>query len=151
MRDLGQTTGVQSRIAGVLLAVGLAGLLAGMVGMGLLAAAAWPSGWGSDHMGRMMGSGRDSSGDPARQGSLVESVDIEDYAYSPGNLRVPVGASVTWTNLDSASHSATDLNGAWDTGLLAQGELVTLVFDTPGTFQYFCTLHPAMKSRLVVG
>lgn len=129
----------------------LVGSLVGIVGMGMWMAAAWPGGWGFDHMTRMMGGGRDSSGDAAVQGSTVETVVIEDFAYSPGNLRLPVGASVTWVNRDSAPHSATGVGGSWDTGLLEKGERATLAFDAPATFEYYCTVHPDMKALLIVG
>ena len=101
-------------------------------------------------MGRMMGGGRNSSGDPLQQGSAEEAIIIEDFAYSPGNLHVPVGARVTWTNRDSAPHSATDAGGTWDTGVLAKGKSATLTFEGAGTFDYYCSVHPSMKARVVV-
>lgn len=110
----------------------------------------WGWGWGWGHMGWMMGGGRNTSGDPARQAGTAVTVSIEDYAYSPGNLRVPVGARVTWTNRDGAPHSATADDLSWDTGLFAKNESRTIAFDTPGTFAYVCSIHPAMKARLVV-
>jgi plastocyanin len=100
--------------------------------------------------GMMGGGGRDSSGEAVRQGGAAEVIIIEDFAYAPGNLQVPVGGKLTWTNRDSAPHSATDTGGTWDTGVLAQGESATLTFASAGTFDYFCSLHPEMKARLVV-
>jgi plastocyanin len=61
-----------------------------------------------------------------------------------------VGGKLTWTNRDSAPHSATDTGGTWDTGVLAKDESATLTFASAGTFDYFCSLHPDMKARLVV-
>ena len=55
------------------------------------------------HMGGMMGGGgRNSSGDAPRQGTLAETITIENFAYAPGNLQLPVGGKVTWTNRDPA-------------------------------------------------
>lgn len=151
MQSTGTATPGQQRALVLLSVVLLLGMLVGIAGMAMWMAAAWPGGWGFDHMNRMMGGGgRDSSRDTAVQGSVVETISIEDFAYSPGNLEVPVGANVTWINRDSAPHSATDRDGSWDTGLLAQGERATLVFDAPGTFAYYCTVHPTMKAQLVV-
>jgi len=139
------------RLLSLLFAVGLIGLV-GMMGTFVWVASSWDMGgmMGSDHMGRMMGGGRNSSGGPSQQGSATETIVIEDYAYSPGNLQVPVGARVTWTNRDSAPHSATAKAGSWDTGILAKGASATLAFPSAGTFDYYCSIHPNMKSRLVV-
>jgi len=136
------------RLLSLLFAVGLIGLF-GIMGTFAWMASSWDL--GGMMSGGHMGGGRDSSSDDARQGSAVETVIIEDFAYSPGNLQVPMGARVTWINRDSAPHSATDSRGSWDTGLLAKGERATLTFDVAGTFDYFCTVHPNMKARLVVG
>jgi plastocyanin len=136
----------------LLLAVGLIGLL-GMMATFAWMASSWDMGgmMGSDHMSTMMGGGgRNSSGDPSQQGDATATVIIEDFAYSPGNLQVPRGARVTWTNRDSAPHSATDTGGTWDTGVLAKGKSGTLTFESAGTFDYFCSVHPNMKARLVV-
>ena len=151
MQDVGGATPGQKRLLAMLLAVGLIGLVVVMAGIGTWMASSWPmGGWGSDHMSRMMGGGRNSSGEPARKGGATETVVIQDYAYSPGNIQVPVGAKVTWTNRDSAPHSATAKDGSWDTGVLAKGESATRTFDRPGTFDYYCSIHPNMEAWLAV-
>lgn len=149
MQRLGDRT--RSQQGSVAFSVAVRGVLVVFASLAMWVTAACSGGGDmDDHMSQMMGGGRDSSGDTATQGSALVTIDIEDFAYSPGNLQVPVGASVTWINRDSAPHSATDEDGSWDTGLLQQGERATLVFDSPGTFEYYCTLHPNMKARLVV-
>lgn len=134
-------------IVGLLMLV-MAGSIVGWTG-------GWGSGWGSmgqmmGNTGGMMGSGRDSSLDSARQGSANEAVVIDNFAYSPGNLQVPVGATVTWTNRDAAPHSATTQDGSRDTGILRQGQSAALTFDQRGTYDYYCSIHPTMKAKLVV-
>jgi plastocyanin len=111
----------------------------------------WGWGMGGDHMSRMMGGGgRDASTDPATRGGPAETVAIEDFEYRPGNLQIAAGSRVTWTNRDSAPHSATDSGRAWDTGVLARGKSATLTFSVPGTFDYYCTVHPSMRARITV-
>jgi plastocyanin len=100
---------------------------------------------------RMMGGGVDTSGDEATQGALQTSVQIRDYEYTPGNLQVPVGATVTWTNYDSAPHTATAPDGSWDTGILDKDESTSLTFDSAGDYTYYCLLHSDMKARVRVG
>src|SRR5574338_920323 len=105
--------------------------------------------FGGGHMGRMHG-GANTSGATVTVGSRAETIEIRDFAYAPGNLQVPVGASVTWTNADSAPHTATAKDGSWDTGTLKKGDATSITFDSPGDYQYYCTIHPAMKARLQV-
>jgi plastocyanin len=99
---------------------------------------------------RMMNGGRDTSGSQPTQGSSRESVDIRDFAFWPGNLVVPVGATATWTNYDSALHSATASDGTWDTGILNKGENGPVTFSRAGSYPYYCSLHPDMKALITV-
>jgi len=58
---------------------------------------------------------------------------------------VPVGGTITWTNLGTQAHTVTSSDGAFDSGPVAPGESATIQFDTPGDFAYVCTPHPWMK------
>ena len=62
-----------------------------------------------------------------------------------------VGNSVTWTNNGSLDHTVS-FQGAigFDSGLLSTGQTAAFEFDTPGTFNYFCTPHPWMLGQVVV-
>ena len=143
----------QSRVAWTLvtplvLAVVLAFGLLCLTGFSIWMAS---SGWNMrGHMGRMMGGGQNTSGAPLAIGSTSEPVTIRNSAYSPGNLQVPVGATVTWTNDDDVPHSATARDGSWDTGLLNKGESKSITFDKPGDYEYYCKVHPNQIARLTV-
>ena len=79
------------------------------------------------------------------------TIDIHDFAYHPGNVSVPRGAEVTWLNDDKQDHTATEKDhAAWDTQIIHSGEPFTIRFDTPGTFKYYCTIHPYMVGTLTV-
>jgi plastocyanin len=79
------------------------------------------------------------------------AVEIVDFAYSPPEITVPVGGSVTWTNQDPAPHTATGLDrDALQSGAIASGESFTQTFDSAGTIEYFCEFHPNMKGAIVV-
>jgi plastocyanin len=80
-----------------------------------------------------------------------ETINIKNFAYDPPAIDVPVGGSVTWTNDDNAPHTATATNGTIpDSGAIPFGTSFTQVFDTPGTYDYFCVYHPNMKASIVV-
>lgn len=75
---------------------------------------------------------------------------LGDRAYTPDNLDVTVGTSVTWTNTDSTSHTSTSDGTGWNSGTLAPGGRFSVVLQTPGTFRYHCSIHPGMVGTVVV-
>ena len=58
---------------------------------------------------------------------------------------------MTFKNLDSAAHTATDSQGAFDSGNLDTGKSYTFTFKKAGTFKYVCTYHASMHATIVVG
>lgn len=70
------------------------------------------------------------------------SVTIVDFDYSPAEVTVNAGESVTWTNSGDEPHTATADSGAFDTPVLNSGESASVTLSHPGTFSYFCKLHP---------
>ncbi|GAB4325643.1 MAG: hypothetical protein Kow0010_08290 [Dehalococcoidia bacterium] len=86
---------------------------------------------------------------PVAAGGAVV-IDIVDYAFRPGNVVVTPGTEVTWVNRDGVPHTATAGSGAFDTGLLGQGESATIRLDEPGVYDYACLPHPSMKARVEV-
>lgn len=123
-------------------------LVVGFVTMsiGAVLASDW-DGWG---MWNMHGRGRNTSDSSVFQGGSQANIRIEDFAFEPGNLVVSVGATVTWANEDSATHDAKARNGDWQTERLSKGETDTIIFDRAGDYDYFCSIHPSMKAKLVV-
>ena len=90
---------------------------------------------------------------PAQQGAPVTGVthmNMQNFAYQMANIQVRAGTTVTWTNQDSAPHSVTFKNGMKDSGLLSQGQSFSYTFNTPGTYQYYCTVHPYMVATVTV-
>jgi plastocyanin len=78
------------------------------------------------------------------------AVSIKNMAFSPGNLSVMTGATVTWTNSDTTIHTVTADDGSFNSGNIAVGATYSRVFSTAGTVSYHCTLHPEMTGKVVV-
>lgn len=133
------------RPRGVLIAFGFA--IAVVVFVVVPAIVLATNGW---DMWDMHGRGRSTSGSSLVRGGSQATVNIEDFAFEPGNVEVPIGATVTWTNRDSAPHDATSRDGSWETETLSSGESGSATFDAPGEFDYYCTIHPSMKAHLSV-
>jgi len=85
----------------------------------------------------------------ARKGP--DSVAIGDFLFGPETLSVPKGTYVTWTNTDDSPHqvTVTSANGL-RTAVMLKGQKETLRFDSPGTVDYICGLHPNMKGKIEV-
>ena len=88
----------------------------------------------------------DSPGDV----SASNDVDISGFAFNPSGLTVAVGDKVTWTNSDSASHTATADDATFDSGNLANGGSYSHTFTTVGTIAYHCDLHTSMTATITV-
>jgi plastocyanin len=84
-----------------------------------------------------------------------DAVAIAGFAYEPGDLEVEVGATVTFTNEDTADHTATsqeDAPVAFDTEDLGEGDAADVTFDEEGEYRYFCSIHDYMEGTVrVVG
>lgn len=77
-------------------------------------------------------------------------VKIDNFAFGPQALTVPVGATVTWTNRDDIPHSVVSTDGAFKSKALDTDENFSLTFAKAGTYSYFCGLHPKMTGKVVV-
>lgn len=91
------------------------------------------------------------AGDPQPMDSPDELDEGESPAdYSVNVLRIPVGTTVTWTNDDAMLHTATAVDGSFDSGFLAAGDSWSYTFDEPGEFEYYCLPHPWMRATVIV-
>lgn len=78
------------------------------------------------------------------------SITIQDFAFA-GPATVAPGAQLTVTNQDSAAHTLTFRNGEADTGNLAGQASATITAPTaPGTYAFFCEIHPSMEGEITV-
>ena len=76
---------------------------------------------------------------------------IANFAFSPATITAKVGDVVTWTNNDSTPHTATVSSDATcTTGTLANGASGGIVFNTAGSYDYFCKIHPNMTGKVEV-
>jgi plastocyanin len=78
-------------------------------------------------------------------------VNIVDFAFSPSSISVPVGTTVTWTNVGNAPHTATSETGVFDSGRLNKNGTYSYTFNYAGTFRYLCKIHPEMRGTVQVG
>ena len=75
---------------------------------------------------------------------------IANFAFNPASMTIKAGASLTWTNADSTTHTVTADDGTFDSGNVASGATFSHAFATAGTFAYHCNIHSSMKGTITV-
>jgi len=106
--------------------------------------------------GNMTGNTTGASGSGSVTIATGSSVPSNDKFYEPETLTVSKGTTVTWTNEDSTLHTVTSGSAEagnsgteFDSSYLAAGKTFQHLFNTAGTFDYYCTLHPFMTGQVV--
>ena len=90
-------------------------------------------------------------GEPATA-AQGDHVYMDGACFHPTVLYAQPGETITWLNGESLAHTVTGANSAWgDYTELGIGDSVAQRFDAPGTYPYFCLLHPGMIGAVVVG
>lgn len=77
-------------------------------------------------------------------------VKIDNFSFTPPTLTVPVGTEVTWTNRDDIPHNVVNDDASIKSKVLDTDEKFSFTFTKPGTYSYFCSIHPKMKGTVVV-
>lgn len=94
------------------------------------------------------------SNTPTTTGTPVSIVNgsstLTTTAYSPNPVSVAVGGTVTWTNNDVTTHTATSDDGSFNSGNMAPGATFSRTFSAAGTFTYHCAIHPGMVGTVTV-
>ena len=78
------------------------------------------------------------------------SVTIVDFDFTPAQITIDQGDTVTWNNEGPTPHSATAPDGSFDTGIFPAGESRSHTFNEAGTYAYICTPHPQMRGTVAV-
>jgi amicyanin len=77
-------------------------------------------------------------------------VKIDNFTFGPSELTVMAGTTVTWTNRDDIPHTVVSTDKAFKSKVLDTDEKYSSTFRAPGTFTYFCSIHPKMTGKVVV-
>jgi plastocyanin len=82
--------------------------------------------------------------------AATAEVKIDNFSFGPTVLTIPAGATVTWTNHDDIPHTVVSNDGVFKSKVLDTDEKFSYTFTKPGTFPYFCSIHPKMTGKVVV-
>ena len=82
--------------------------------------------------------------------SVPNQVVIENFSFVPATLTVKAGTKVTWVNRDDVPHTATATDKRFNSKTLDTDDQFDFIFSEPGTYNYFCALHPKMTGQIIV-
>lgn len=78
------------------------------------------------------------------------AITIDNFKFTPVSLTVPAGTTVVWSNRDDLPHTVVERNQKFKSKALDTGDSYSFTFSEPGTYEYFCGLHPKMVGKVVV-
>ena len=77
-------------------------------------------------------------------------VNIDQFTFYPQRITVKAGTTVTWSNEDDVPHTVASSSKVFKSKALDTADKFSFTFTTPGTYDYFCSLHPHMTGAVVV-
>ncbi len=75
---------------------------------------------------------------------------IDNFSFTPQTLTVKAGTPITWTNRDDIPHTVVSEDKTFKSKALDTDETFTFTLSKPGTYSYFCSIHPKMTGKVVV-
>ena len=86
----------------------------------------------------------------AESAAALPEVKIDNFTFGPSEVKVAVGTTVTWTNKDDIPHTVVNTDKTFKSKVLDTDEKFSYTFSKPGTYPYFCSVHPKMTGKVVV-
>lgn len=110
---------------------------------------------GKSNNNSLYGNNNTNSSTPASNQATPSAgaITIKNMMFTPPQISVQKGATVTWTNNDTTAHTVIDdLSnvGGPSSGNIEPGSTYSFKFNKTGSFQYHCSIHPSMRGTIVV-
>jgi plastocyanin len=86
----------------------------------------------------------------AAAGPSTADVKIDNFSFTPATITVKTGTQITWTNADDIPHIVVSDDHTFKSKVLDTDDKFTFTPTIPGTYSYFCSIHPKMTGKLVV-
>ena len=89
---------------------------------------------------------------PARADAVTntDEIVIENFSFKPSTLTIKAGTKLTWVNRDDEPHTATATDKRFASKTMDTGDRFSMEFTAPGTYNYYCALHPKMTGQIIV-
>jgi len=76
-------------------------------------------------------------------------VNINHFVFEPKVLTIKAGQAVTWVHNDNVAHSVISGN-LFESPALNRGDKFSFTFNTPGEYEFYCSIHPSMTGKIIV-
>jgi plastocyanin len=83
------------------------------------------------------------------KGATVD-VKIDNFSFTPPTITIPAGTTVKWTNRDDIPHTVVNDDQKFQSKALDTDDSYSYTFTKPGTYPYFCSIHPKMTGKVIV-
>jgi len=80
----------------------------------------------------------------------THEVSIDNFSFTPMEMTIPAGTQVTWINKDDVPHTVVSVDHKFKSKALDTDEKFSFTFSNPGTYEYFCSVHPKMTGKIFV-
>lgn len=87
---------------------------------------------------------------PVAMQPAATTVSIDNFMFAPMTVEVTRGTTVTWVNKDDIPHVVASTTGVFKSRAIDTDGTFTYTFDAPGTYEYYCSVHPKMTGKIVV-
>jgi plastocyanin len=83
--------------------------------------------------------------------SKQNTIEIKDFAFNPQTITVKSGQTITWINRDEEPHTVVSVEKQFKkSSALDTDQSFTITAGAPGSYTYFCSVHPKMTGTIVV-
>jgi plastocyanin len=86
----------------------------------------------------------------AETGASPYKVTIDNFTFTPAEITVPAGATITFVNGDDIPHVVAAVNKTFRSKAMDTDDVYSFTFAMPGVYDYFCALHPHMQGKVIV-
>jgi amicyanin len=87
---------------------------------------------------------------PIEKAEAASSVHIDNFTFTPQEITITRGTTLTWVNDDDIPHAIAASNKAFRSKAMDTEQKFSFTFSEPGTYEYFCSLHPHMQGKVIV-
>lgn len=84
------------------------------------------------------------------QGPAETAIKIDNFVFTPNVVTLSVGSTVRWTNKDDIPHNVVSEDKSFKSKVMDTDEQFSITFTKPGTYTYFCSIHPKMTGKIIV-
>jgi amicyanin len=86
----------------------------------------------------------------AAEEKAASSITIDNFSFTPKEITVAAGTTITWVNHDDVPHTVVNTEKKFKSKALDTDDQFSFTFTDAGTYSYFCSVHPIMTGKVIV-